>query len=95
MAVRKPFTKKYAILENGEKLVIDSREKLETVDEKFIVTKKVFDEAIEPQSEPEEKLELDGGEVVKVRSLKEGEVFDVRYDYYEKYRGQLEIVTDE
>lgn len=88
----KPFVKKYAVLENGEKLVIDTQEKLDTVDKNFIVTKKVFDSTPDKTPEPEEKLELDGSEVVTVRSKKNGREFDVRFDYYEKYRGQLEIV---
>lgn len=81
----KPFIKKYAVLEDGTKLVLDTPESVEKHKD-FIVTKKVFDDTPTPQSELPK--------VVRVRNKKTDHVFSVRRDYYEKYHGSLEIVDE-
>lgn len=81
----KPFIKKYAVLEDGTKLVLDTPESAEKHKD-FIVTKKVFDDTPEPQTELPN--------VIRVRNKKTDHVFSVRRDYYEKYRGSLEIVDE-
>lgn len=81
----KPFIKKYAVLEDGMKLVLDTPESAEKHKD-FIVTKKVFDDTPQPESELPK--------VVRVRNKKTDHVFSVRRDYYEKYRGSLEIVDE-
>lgn len=84
----KPFIKKYAVLEDGTKLVLDTPE-LVGEHKDFIVTKKVFDDTPEQQSESELP------NVIRVRNKKTDQVFSVRRDYYEKYRGSLEIVDEQ
>lgn len=81
----KPFIKKYAVLEDGTKLVLDTPESVEKHKD-FIVTKKVFDDTLEPQTALPD--------VIRVRNKKTDHVFSVRRDYYEKYRGSLEIVNE-
>lgn len=86
----KPFIKKYAVLEDGTKLVLDTPESAEKHKD-FIVTKKVFDDTPELTHHVETE-ELP--KVVRVRNKKTDHVFSVRRDYYEKYRGSLEIVDE-
>lgn len=81
----KPFIKKYAVLEDGTKLVLDTPESVEKHKD-FIVTKKVFDDTPAPQAVLPD--------VIRVRNKKTDHVFSVRRDYYEKYRGSLEIVDE-
>ena len=87
----KPFIKKYAVLEDGTKLVLDTPESVEKHKD-FIVTKKVFDDTPEPQTASQSELVLP--DVIRVRNKKTDHVFSVRRDYYEKYRGSLEIVDE-
>lgn len=79
----KPFIKKYAVLPDGTKLVLDTPELAEEHSE-YIVTKKVFDTT----------QTIVVGSTVRVRNKKTDHVFTVRRDYYEKYRGSLEIVDE-
>ncbi|UUW39245.1 hypothetical protein [Vibrio phage Artemius] len=83
----KPFIKKYAVLGDGTKLVLDTPESAEKYKE-HIVTKKVFDDTPEPQA-----VSL-LPKVVRVRNKKTDQVFSVQRDHYEKYRGSLEIVDE-
>lgn len=83
----KPFIKKYAVLEDGMKLVLDTPELVEQHKDN-IVTKKVFDET----ADVVEEAELP--DVLRVRNKKTDQEFSVRRDYYEKYRGDLEVVDE-
>lgn len=100
MSTKRPFTKKYAIVE-GEKLVLETAEQFDecvkTHGEEVIVTKKVFEETqteivLDEEETPKQVFDVnDLPRVISVRNKKTKRVFEVQREHFLRYQNELEL----